>query len=86
MPREEKITCDVCRKDLTCTNIVSCFRLCLTAENIPHPPVVESTYFCGLGCLSRWVRRYESVIPVNPGRVAVTCSGRISDVKLENAS
>ena len=98
MPREEKITCDVCRKDLTYVDFVPRFRLCLTAEDISfvgnviaavlvYPPIEKPMYFCGLKCLWDWSDRIRNPpSTISPGRIAVTCSGRISDVKLENAS
>jgi hypothetical protein len=67
MPREVKVTCDQCGRDITSTGNCEDWRLALVNERIPHYGRGTSTlmsiqrcldkdyYFCGFMCLKTWV-------------------------------
>jgi hypothetical protein len=65
MTLEQKITCDGCGEDITCTNNINDCRMVLTIEAKSHnsnirtlkyaqPPITADLHFCGLGCLQKW--------------------------------
>lgn len=67
MPKEYKITCDSCGRDLTYTGNAVDYRLALKSENIANysdsyavtamisPPIEQDAYFCSMHCLTKWV-------------------------------
>ena len=72
MPKETKITCDLCLRDLTTTGASPDYRLKLNAEKLPHdfgeagggivysvlvyPPISKDAYFCAIPCLRQWIK------------------------------
>lgn len=70
--REEIITCDGCRKDISKTDEMPSFRLRLSAEKMRQdadfsyailitPPIVVDHHFCGLNCLQTWMERINRI-------------------------
>lgn len=68
--KEIKITCDHCNRDLTTTGSMPDYRICLSAESMPHdtnviysvmvyPPFDRDKFFCGLECLKKWLLKEE---------------------------
>lgn len=66
MPKKVTVTCDTCERDLSVSGGADAYRLVLAPEKLPHPggvhldimvypPIDRTHYFCGLGCLARWV-------------------------------
>lgn len=64
--KEREIVCECCGYNLTQRKGTPKWRLVLRAEEVPHVgrvleihvpnPLDEIVYFCGLGCLSQWLR------------------------------
>jgi len=65
MPREIKVTCDHCGKDITASQNCDDFRIVVCSERLPtrfpdlpvtdmyiENPVPKNLYFCGWGCLT----------------------------------
>ena len=63
-----QVLCDGCGKDLSVTDYVPAYRLCLDAERIPvasnkvaaiHvvPPIDRAYHFCGTHCLFVWLEK-----------------------------
>ena len=77
MPKDIRIICDKCGKDLTTTGNSIDYRLALINQSIPswggivtdmmvYPPIETDAYFCGFRCLQEWVmskRKLEELIP-----------------------
>jgi len=72
MPREEKVACDWCDKDLSSTGNAVDWRIVLADEPIPsrgkmntllhiRPCLGQTRYFCGTGCLRLWVEKNASI-------------------------
>lgn len=72
MPRENRVICDYCRRDLT-TAERGGWRLELCSEHVPPTtrgphdlrawrdrsnPLPEDTYFCSYVCLAGWLARH----------------------------
>lgn len=59
--------CEACKQDLSTTEGIMAWRLHLGSEPIPmqagcatvdvyvHPHIDKDCYFCGFGCLKKWV-------------------------------
>ena len=65
MPKDVKVTCDGCGRDLTHTSNSIGYRLALKVERLQtaggavtdvmiYPPLDRDAYFCGTLCLSDW--------------------------------
>lgn len=65
-PIENKITCDGCERSLNRASNSIDYRLKLSNEKIPcdggavtdmmiYPIIERTAYFCGLGCLRKWL-------------------------------
>lgn len=65
MPKETKVTCDNCGKDLTSTGNCQDWRIALVNDRIPSrggvvtamassPCLKHNLYFCGLDCLKQY--------------------------------
>ena len=81
--KETKITCDYCEQDLTSTGSYPMYRLRLAAERLPHdcsaiydiyiiPPIENDNYFCGLGCLGKWLEKLEETRTKNKEQIEAT--------------
>ena len=64
------IGCDFCEKQLNDARGITQYRIKLSCETVPDaggvsidvyifPPIDRDHYFCGLGCLSRWLNKNE---------------------------
>lgn len=63
-----KITCDLCKEDITHTNNCEGYRIALTNQSIPsvggfvtlmaaYPHLEHDMYFCGQSCLLKWAAK-----------------------------
>lgn len=82
---KSQTTCDHCGADLTDTEKQPRYRLCLSAERLPHtsnlvnavhvePPIDRTHHFCGVPCLEQWLGTRK------PRAVATAQSGTVSSV------
>jgi hypothetical protein len=68
MPKEVKVTCDQCERNITSTSNCEGWRIALLNERIPsrgglvtlmssHPHLDKDCYFCSFKCLFDWIKR-----------------------------
>ena len=68
MPKEIKITCDNCDKDITYTDRMPAYRVVIDCERLQNvsnsefainviPPIPNTLYFCSLGCMKNYFEK-----------------------------